>query len=264
MKQALKGQNVTNVDVSYTLVWDLLRDNALTAFNNKHSTIKNQSLENLEHCLNAVTVQVFPNKAYTFQKRHIFMRKWIARVIKLNNYLTKFPTPAGIEAKKPEEEEILEKPLFATRNMSQKRLRKAVQHVKATPREEGSTKLNTKLTKSHTMVGTKNTCNITPMFNDVTIASTMGIATTPQKSVGSPSTSAKDTLAMKGSANPVTTRRDLHMIINEKITLVLNHKEKKELNKFETLSILSDSNKDKDNNINSRVSDTSNKVMDLE
>eukprot|EP00957_Ditylum_brightwellii_P011220 849320-Ditylum_brightwellii.AAC.1 len=34
--------------------------------------------------------------------------EWIARVIKLNNYLTEFPTPAGIEAKKLEDEKILE------------------------------------------------------------------------------------------------------------------------------------------------------------
>eukprot|EP00957_Ditylum_brightwellii_P061227 4646148-Ditylum_brightwellii.AAC.1 len=77
-----------------------------------------QSLENFKHCLNAMTVQVFPNKAYKLQKmyirhmmhklRHISVRKWIVRVIKLNNYLTEFPKPTGIVTKKLEDEEIVE------------------------------------------------------------------------------------------------------------------------------------------------------------
>eukprot|EP00957_Ditylum_brightwellii_P001254 98131-Ditylum_brightwellii.AAC.2 len=40
--------------------------------------------------------------------RHISAHKWIARVIRLNNYLMEFPTPTGIVAKKLEDEEILE------------------------------------------------------------------------------------------------------------------------------------------------------------
>eukprot|EP00957_Ditylum_brightwellii_P007122 540481-Ditylum_brightwellii.AAC.1 len=58
--------------------------------------------------------------------------------------------------------------------------------------------------------------------------------------------------------------KDLHLIINEKITMALDRKEKNDLNKFEALSIVSDSNKDKDSNSNSRVSNTSDEVMDLE
>eukprot|EP00957_Ditylum_brightwellii_P167351 12740125-Ditylum_brightwellii.AAC.1 len=44
----------------------------------------------------------------THKPSHISVCKWIANVIKLNNYLVKFPTPTGIVAKKLEEEEILE------------------------------------------------------------------------------------------------------------------------------------------------------------
>eukprot|EP00957_Ditylum_brightwellii_P199230 15187508-Ditylum_brightwellii.AAC.1 len=64
----------------------------------------------------------------------------------------------------------------------------------------------------------------------------------------------KDALAMKGSVDPMTARRnkDLHTIINEKVAAALDHKEKKELNQFEALSISSDSNKDKDSASNSR------------
>eukprot|EP00957_Ditylum_brightwellii_P149498 11384932-Ditylum_brightwellii.AAC.1 len=106
------------MDASYTLVQDPLRGDALTLFNNKQATFVKQSLENLEHCLNAMTVQAFPNKAYKLQNRyiqhmmhkprHISVCKWIARVIKLNNYLMEFPTLTRIEAKKLEDEEILE------------------------------------------------------------------------------------------------------------------------------------------------------------
>eukprot|EP00957_Ditylum_brightwellii_P177686 13534901-Ditylum_brightwellii.AAC.1 len=88
----------------------------------------------------------------------------------------------------------------------------------------------------------------------------MGIATTPQKSVGSPSASTKDAHAMKGRKDPAAARR----IIDEKIATALDCQEKKDLNKFEALSILSDSNKDDDSNSDSRVSNTSNEDMNLE
>eukprot|EP00957_Ditylum_brightwellii_P138171 10532992-Ditylum_brightwellii.AAC.1 len=45
------------------------------------------------------------------------------------------------------------------------------------------------------------------MSEDVTIASTTGIATTPQKSVGSPPIGTKDALIMKGRTNPMTERK---------------------------------------------------------
>eukprot|EP00957_Ditylum_brightwellii_P138010 10521945-Ditylum_brightwellii.AAC.1 len=68
VKQVLKGHNMNDMDAAYTFIQDLLRGGVLTAFNNKQATFKEQTLENLEHCLNAVTVQVFPNKAYKLQK----------------------------------------------------------------------------------------------------------------------------------------------------------------------------------------------------
>eukprot|EP00957_Ditylum_brightwellii_P154604 11766840-Ditylum_brightwellii.AAC.1 len=86
----------------------------------------------------------------------------------------------------------VQKPVFAIRNASRKRLRKAAQLVKYTPRDEEITKPNAKLAKRLTMTGTKNPHNITPMSEDITIASTIGIATTPLKSVGSPSTGSRD------------------------------------------------------------------------
>eukprot|EP00957_Ditylum_brightwellii_P171664 13069271-Ditylum_brightwellii.AAC.1 len=106
------------MNVMYTLVQDLLRGNTLIVFNNKQVTFGEQTPENPKHCLNTVTVEVFPNKAYKLQERyirhmmhkprHISVCKWIATVVKLNNYMTEFPTPTGIEARKLEMEEILE------------------------------------------------------------------------------------------------------------------------------------------------------------
>eukprot|EP00957_Ditylum_brightwellii_P169920 12933815-Ditylum_brightwellii.AAC.1 len=58
--------------------------------------------------------------------------------------------------------------------------------------------------------------------------------------------------------------KDLHAIINEKITAALSRQEKKDLNKFEALSILSGSNSGDDNNSDSRVSNTSDEEMNSE
>jgi hypothetical protein len=146
--------------------------------------------------------------------------------------------------------DILQKPLFPTRNASQKRLRKAAHLVRATPREEGSTKPNTKLAKRPTVTGTKNlkghmcheredrSCN--------------------SKKVHFSSGRVNSCEALSNG------NKDLHAIIHEKITVALDCKEKKDLNKFEALSILSDSNKDNGSNSNSRVINTSNEGMDSE
>eukprot|EP00957_Ditylum_brightwellii_P148068 11273540-Ditylum_brightwellii.AAC.2 len=73
---------------------------------------------NLNQCLDAAMVHAFPNKAYKSQKqciwhmthkpRHISACKWIARVTKLNSYLTEFPTPPRVVPRKMDQEEILE------------------------------------------------------------------------------------------------------------------------------------------------------------
>eukprot|EP00957_Ditylum_brightwellii_P098802 7526850-Ditylum_brightwellii.AAC.2 len=160
--------------------------------------------------------------------RHISMHKWIAKVVKLNNYLMEFSTPTGIEAKKLEDEEILEMlenriPTSWTfqmdkegfdasssrlkKNASQKKLRKAAQLVRAIPREEGSTNPNVKHAKRLTVTGDEILHDVILMTKDVSIASTMGIATTPQMSVGSPSNGTKDTHDMKGKTDPATARR---------------------------------------------------------
>eukprot|EP00957_Ditylum_brightwellii_P067147 5096561-Ditylum_brightwellii.AAC.1 len=106
------------MNAKYTLVQGLLRDDTLTTFNNKQAMCEEHMLENLEHCLNTVTVYVFPNKAYKLQKqyiwymmhkpRHVSAYEWITRIIKLNNYITELSTPAEVEARKMDQEEILD------------------------------------------------------------------------------------------------------------------------------------------------------------
>eukprot|EP00957_Ditylum_brightwellii_P158961 12099142-Ditylum_brightwellii.AAC.1 len=73
----------------------------------------------------------------------------------------------------PTGSKCLQKPVFAMRNASQKKPRKAVQLVRATPREEGSTEPNTKLAKRFTVTGDKILHDIIPMTEDIIIASTM-------------------------------------------------------------------------------------------
>ena len=58
--------------------------------------------------------------------------------------------------------------------------------------------------------------------------------------------------------------KDLHLIINEKIAATLSCQEKKDLNKFEALSILSGSNDGVNIDSNSRVSNTSDEEMNSE
>eukprot|EP00957_Ditylum_brightwellii_P162660 12386501-Ditylum_brightwellii.AAC.1 len=82
------------------------------------SYVQKQTLDNLKHCLNAMTFWVFPKKAYKLQKRyiehmmhkssHISICKWIYRDVKSNNYLTEFHTPTRVEARKLEPKELLE------------------------------------------------------------------------------------------------------------------------------------------------------------
>eukprot|EP00957_Ditylum_brightwellii_P204680 15340390-Ditylum_brightwellii.AAC.1 len=59
------------------------------------------------------------------------------------------------------------------------------------------------------------------MAKDVTIANTMGIATTPQKSIGSQLTGTKDTCIMKGRTDPMTARRCISAVARP--SLVRSH-----------------------------------------
>ena len=66
--------------------------------------------------------------------RHIPVCKWIARVVKLNNYLMEFPTPTGVKARKLEPEELLDVlengiPTTWTFQMDKERFQCKLQHA---------------------------------------------------------------------------------------------------------------------------------------
>eukprot|EP00957_Ditylum_brightwellii_P071079 5402170-Ditylum_brightwellii.AAC.1 len=54
LKQVLKGKNINNVDIAYTLVHDLLKGNTLVAFNNKQDTLEKPTPDNLVKCLDDI------------------------------------------------------------------------------------------------------------------------------------------------------------------------------------------------------------------
>eukprot|EP00957_Ditylum_brightwellii_P196877 14999732-Ditylum_brightwellii.AAC.1 len=58
VKPVLKGQNIGSMDAAYRLVQDLLRGDAMTAINNHHVMLKDQTTDNLDYCLTAVAVHV--------------------------------------------------------------------------------------------------------------------------------------------------------------------------------------------------------------
>eukprot|EP00957_Ditylum_brightwellii_P039499 2988509-Ditylum_brightwellii.AAC.1 len=138
-------------------------------------------LENFENCLSAVTVHVFPNNARKLQKwynqhmmhkpRHMSTCKWNARVIKLNTYLMKFPTPGRVEASKIDQEEILE----VLENRIPTMLKFHMDKEGTTLKEEGSARQNTKQMKRITTNRDKLLHNITEVTVDVNIASAMDL-----------------------------------------------------------------------------------------
>eukprot|EP00957_Ditylum_brightwellii_P042153 3192506-Ditylum_brightwellii.AAC.2 len=78
VKQTFKGQNIRSMDMAYMLVWDLMREDALSVFNNEQATFDELIANNF------------------------------SRITKLNNYLTKFPMPPRAVPRKMNREEILE------------------------------------------------------------------------------------------------------------------------------------------------------------
>eukprot|EP00957_Ditylum_brightwellii_P024400 1842166-Ditylum_brightwellii.AAC.1 len=187
--------------------------------------------------------------------RHISVHKWIARVIKLNNYLTEFPTLTGIEANKLEDEEILDVlenriPTFwlfqmdkegfdASSSTIKRFMETCVCYEEYKPKE---TKENSAACKSHSERGGKHKAK-----HKATKKAYCGWGQdSPQhhskgqgchyykyhgedrscknKKVHFSSGKAK---SHEASSNG---NKDLNAIINEKITAALDHQEKKDLN----------------------------------
>eukprot|EP00957_Ditylum_brightwellii_P073672 5597665-Ditylum_brightwellii.AAC.2 len=88
---------------AYTLVQDLLRSNALTVFSSKQATFDELMADNLSRPAPCRRGYIW----YMAHKlRHLFACKWIARIMKLNSYLTEFPIPPRVVTRKMDREEI--------------------------------------------------------------------------------------------------------------------------------------------------------------
>eukprot|EP00957_Ditylum_brightwellii_P039096 2955385-Ditylum_brightwellii.AAC.1 len=157
--------------------------------------------------------------------------------VKLNNYLTEFPTPMGVKAKKLDQEELLEvlgnriptlwkfqmdKEGFNASSSTFKDFTKTCAHYK-----ECKPKITKKKSvghKSHSEIEGKHKAKlkadektyhergellhaVIKKVGDISIASTMGITTTSQMSATSPSTSTKDAHTMNMRKDPARARR---------------------------------------------------------
>eukprot|EP00957_Ditylum_brightwellii_P048612 3688864-Ditylum_brightwellii.AAC.1 len=115
--QVIKGQDIQDGGAAYSLVKSLLRGDALQVFENEDASQDVKDGPNFTKCLYAVTEHVFPKKAYKTQKKYILnirkplaygLREWISRMIKLNDYLEKFPVPNRVTAEKISREEFVD------------------------------------------------------------------------------------------------------------------------------------------------------------
>eukprot|EP00957_Ditylum_brightwellii_P058502 4436295-Ditylum_brightwellii.AAC.1 len=236
-----------------------------------------QTVDNLELCLNAVTIHVFLNKAYKLQKqyiwhmiqktRHMSPHKWTARVIKLNNYLTEFPMLSRVKAKKMDQEEILEVleigiPTSWKFQMDKEGVDKSSSTVKE------FTKICICYKECKPVIPEKQ--NLSYMSHSEKEGKFKAKSKAHEKSyrtalmsATSPLPTARTACTMNAKKDP-TRSRDLNTILEKKITKAFSHQEKKEkadLNKFEARSISSGSNAG-DSNSKYDVSCTSNKRSD--
>eukprot|EP00957_Ditylum_brightwellii_P040369 3055152-Ditylum_brightwellii.AAC.1 len=66
--QVIKGQDIQDGDVAYSLVRILLKGDALQDFKNKEESQEIKDVLVFTKCFAAVTKHVFPKKAYKMQK----------------------------------------------------------------------------------------------------------------------------------------------------------------------------------------------------
>eukprot|EP00957_Ditylum_brightwellii_P120110 9165130-Ditylum_brightwellii.AAC.1 len=69
--QVIKGQDIQDEDVSYSLVKSLLKWDALQVFKNEEESQEIKDCPAFTKCLVAVTKHIFPKKAYKMQKKYI-------------------------------------------------------------------------------------------------------------------------------------------------------------------------------------------------
>lgn len=95
------GQQLTTDPMQYQMARRLLQGEPLQQFNRKADILGNESVANLNECLHAVCLSVFPNAALKHQKRYMHrvihkpkeaeMKAYYACYQELNRYLKRFP-----------------------------------------------------------------------------------------------------------------------------------------------------------------------------
>eukprot|EP00957_Ditylum_brightwellii_P062830 4767348-Ditylum_brightwellii.AAC.1 len=114
----LKGQNITQCPLSYTVAKTLLKGDAVTVFEQAEIAHGNQTVPNYKLCLDDVAKHVFPEKAGQIQKRYMqrnikfsreyTVKEWVAQVKELSGYLNNFPNHNGNPTQPLDPDELMD------------------------------------------------------------------------------------------------------------------------------------------------------------
>ena len=122
MKRVIQGQNTTQDPSKCALLRQLLQGDALSAFERALLMHGSETNDNFDHCLNDLTMHVFPRHTLASQKHHMRcvlrkscdmkVREFMTCLVELNDMLEEFPLFA--DKQKIEDDELLGIAKFAT------------------------------------------------------------------------------------------------------------------------------------------------------
>eukprot|EP00957_Ditylum_brightwellii_P133929 10212677-Ditylum_brightwellii.AAC.1 len=118
LQAVLKGQNLIQGPPSYTAAKTLLDGSVLMVFQQAEIDCGNQTVPHFKLCLDEMAEYVFCKKARQTQKRYMqrnlwlvggmTVKKWVAQVSKLNEYLKDFPTHNGNHIQPLDDDKLLD------------------------------------------------------------------------------------------------------------------------------------------------------------
>ena len=131
VSKVIVGQNATTGPPKYALMRRMLKGDAKAAFNAGATAAGAETNVNFNTSVNALIRHVFPSRSLALQKRvmrrymrkpkEMTMRTFMARIVEINNKLSKFP-PFGGDAQKMDDSELLDIGEFATPNTWQREM----------------------------------------------------------------------------------------------------------------------------------------------
>ena len=114
--EVFAGQAIDIARDRHNLMQQVLKGDALAAFNNKSEELGVMSIPNFHKCIRHLKEHIFPTQALSYQKRYMrnafklppnwSIKRYVARIVEINNYLPDFP-PFEASQKLPDDE-ILE------------------------------------------------------------------------------------------------------------------------------------------------------------